>query len=110
MVMKPVPLHTSRSPRARDELVLASANGRLRFTLRRCDAGLMVQRCSATADGERVLQVLSLPHEDALDQWCDDDPSRFDDPLLLSNVKRCGRELLQQPANSTDAARALQVL
>ena len=75
---------------------VASAEGRdgvLRFTLRRIAGGLYVERDELPRKGPRTCISVEFSNRQAFERWCDDDPSRFDNPLLHQRVRRDGGEL-----------------
>lgn len=74
----------------------ASVRGRraeLRFLLKRLAGGLYVEREEIPHRGVRTFQSLHFRDRAAFDRWCDDDPVRFDEPLLHSRLKHDAAEL-----------------
>ena len=74
----------------------ASARGRraeMRFLLKRLAGGLYVEREEIPHRGVRTFQCLHFRDRAAFDRWCDDDPVRFDEPLLHSRLKHDAAEL-----------------
>lgn len=75
---------------------IASAEGRdgvVRFVLRRVAGGLYVEREELPRKGTRTSISVEFADRDGFERWWDDDPSRFDHPLLHQRVRRCAGEL-----------------
>jgi len=71
-----------------------SADGRrgeVRFFLQRVAGGLYVEREEIPRRGLRTQQ--SVQFAEHFERWCDNDPIRFEHPLLHVNLKRDADEL-----------------
>lgn len=76
----------------------ASAEGRdgvLRFVLRRVAGGLYVEREEHPRKGTRTSISIEFADRAEFERWCDDDPCRFQSPLLHQRVRRDADELWQ---------------
>lgn len=60
----------------------------VRFLLQRIEGGLYVEREDVPRRGLHTLQSLRFSTIDAFRRWCDDDPLRFDQPLLHHSLVR----------------------
>ena len=67
--------------------------GELRFFLQRVAGGLYVEREEFPRRGVRTLLSLQFTNAAEFSRWCDNDPIRFEYPLLHVNLKRDGDEL-----------------
>ena len=74
--------------------------GEMRFFLQRVAGGLYVEREDIPCIGPHTLQSLQFMASDGFHQWCDNDPVRFEHPLLHIDLKRQGDELwgIDEPA------------
>lgn len=95
----------ARAPSATDggaeHLRVLSAQGRLglvQFTLQRVEGGLYVEREEIPKRGMRTLQSIAFIDAGAFEQWCDDDPVRFEQPLLHARLKSEAGQLWQVSA------------
>ena len=81
-----------------------SAQGRqgvIQFFLQRVTGGLYVEREEIPKRGLRTTQSVAFSDLDSFNRWCDDDPIRFEHPILHRELKREGDELWRAEA-STD--------
>jgi hypothetical protein len=69
--------------------------GHVSIAITRVAAGLLLQREEVPAQGPRTLVVAVFKDLASFARWCDDDPIRFDQPLLLHQLRRDGDELWQ---------------
>jgi len=67
----------------------------MRFFLQRVAGGLYVEREDIPRLGTQTLQSLQFSTADGFREWCDNDPVRFEYPVLHIDLKRQGDELLQ---------------
>lgn len=67
--------------------------GSIQFFIQSNPGGLYVERDECPADGVRTIQSLSFTTREQFMQWCDDDPVRFDHPLLHDRLKRAAIKL-----------------
>lgn len=74
-------------------LVAHSAGSALRLFLQRVAGGLYVEREEIPRHGTRICQSLHFSDRAGFEQWCDDDPARFEHPLLHARLKRDGDAL-----------------
>lgn len=75
-----------------------SAQGRqgtVRFFLQRVEGGLYVEREEIPKRGPHNTQSIAFPDSDSFERWCDDDPVRFEHPLLYVQLKREAGDLWQ---------------
>ena len=73
-------------------------HGFVQFFLQRVAGGLYVEREDIPGQGLRVMQLVQFADADSFDQWCDDDPLRFEHPLLHVQLKREGDALWRTDA------------
>jgi hypothetical protein len=74
----------------------ADAQGRegaVHFFLQRVVGGLYVEREEIPRRGARICQSLQFADRGSFERWCDDDPARFEHPLLHRQLKRDGDAL-----------------
>lgn len=74
-------------------LIAQGDRGHLRFNLQRVTGGVYVEREEIPARGPRTIQSITFSEFESFERWCDDDPVRFEHPLLHAQVKREGAEL-----------------
>jgi len=67
----------------------------MRFFLQRVAGGLYVEREDIPRLGPQTQQSVQFMAADGFREWCDNDPVRFEHPLLHIDLKRQGDELLQ---------------
>jgi hypothetical protein len=65
----------------------------MRFFLQRVVGGLYVEREDIPRLGPQTLQSLQFMAEGAFREWCDNDPVRFEYPVLHIDLKRHGDQL-----------------
>ena len=63
------------------------------FFLQRLNGGLYVEREEIPRHGTRTCQSLHFSERASFERWCDDDPARFEHPLLHARLKRDGYDL-----------------
>jgi len=86
-------LETRTDVSDRRELSAQDRRGLIRFTLQLDTGGVYVEREDHPTRGLRTIQSIAFPDVQAFEQWCDDDPVRFEHPLLHAQLKREGGEL-----------------
>ena len=64
---------------------------------------LYAERLHAKADIGRLVQAIVFRDEASFTRWCDADSVRFAYPLIFSNLRRAGCELLSHCAAGNDA-------
>ena len=69
------------------------SHGRLSFVLQRIAGGLYVEREEVPKRGTQTFISIEFTDRDAFRRWLDEDPSRFDHPLLHQHVQRDADEL-----------------
>ena len=69
------------------------AEGSVQFFLQRINGGLYVEREEIPRHGTRTCQSLLFSDRAGFERWCNDDPARFEHPLLHARLKRDGDEL-----------------
>lgn len=69
----------------------------LSFFLQRVEGGLYVEREEIPRSEGATVQVQSVRFADRarFEQWCDDDPERFEHPALFIELRRVADELWQ---------------
>ncbi len=67
--------------------------GEVRFFLQRVAGGLYVEREEVPRRGLRTQQSVQFADAEHFRRWCDNDPIRFEHPLLHVNLKRDADEL-----------------
>lgn len=75
---------------------IASAEGRdgvIRFVLRRVPGGLYVEREELPRKGTGTSISVEFADREGFRRWCDDDPTRFESPLLYQRLRRDADEL-----------------
>jgi hypothetical protein len=69
--------------------LLAQCHGKaVRLFLQRVAGGLYVEREEIPRHGTRTCQSLHFSDHARFEQWCDEDPTRFEHPLLHARLKR----------------------
>jgi hypothetical protein len=64
--------------------------GEVRFLIERVEGGLYVEREEIPRRGMRTVQSVAFTDARSFVRWCDDDPVRFEHPLLHVGLKRAG--------------------
>ena len=67
--------------------------GEVRFFLQRVAGGLYVEREENPQRGLRTQQSVQFADAEHFKRWCDNDPIRFEHPLLHVSLKRDADEL-----------------
>ena len=67
--------------------------GEVRFFLKRVAGGLYVEREEIPRRGLRTQQSVQFADAEHFKRWCDNDPVRFEHPLLHVNLQRDADEL-----------------
>jgi len=67
--------------------------GEVRFFLKRVAGGLYVEREEIPRRGLRTQQSVEFPDAERFKRWCDNDPIRFEHPLLHINLQRDADDL-----------------
>ena len=67
--------------------------GEVRFFLQRVAGGLYVEREEIPRRGLRTQQSVEFPDAEHFNRWCDNDPIRFEHPLLYINLQRDADDL-----------------
>ena len=76
--------------------------GEVRFFLQRVAGGLYVEREEIPRRGLRTQQAIRFTDAERFKRWCDNDPVRFEHPLLHSHLKRDAEELWRSADTSVD--------
>lgn len=76
--------------------------GAVQFFLQRVNGGLYVEREETPRHGIRVYQSLLFNERASFERWQDDDPIRFEHPLLYRQLQRDAEALwdLEPPINN----------
>lgn len=72
--------------------ILTSADGKTAFAISQMANALVVEKLHRPQEGPRTSHVMLFESEALFDQWCDIEPTRFDDPLLCDQLRRRGHE------------------
>jgi hypothetical protein len=72
-----------------------SAGTSVMFELRTTSTGLLVERTQSRAVGARLVQTLLFTDLREFERWCASEPTRFDDPIRFSQLRRDGHEALR---------------
>jgi hypothetical protein len=70
--------------------------GRVQFILQRVEGGLYVEREVIPNRGRRTIESMAFIDANGFEQWCDDDPVRFEHPLLHTRLKSEAGQLWQE--------------
>lgn len=71
----------------------AERRDRVSIAIKRVATGLLLLREEVPAEGPRTLAVTVFEDRASFVRWCDEDPIRFDQPLMLHQLRREGDEL-----------------
>ena len=85
------PWISPESPAAQDAVRRCGAQGQqgaVQFFLQRVNGGLYVEREEIPRHGIRVCQSLLFNERALFERWRDDDPIRFEHPLLYRQLQR----------------------
>ena len=80
--------------------------GEVRFFLQRVAGGLYVEREEIPRRGLRTQQSVEFPDAERFKQWCDNDPIRFEHPLLHINLQRDADDLWRTDEDGGIASRS----
>lgn len=87
-------LQTRRAQTATQAVGLVANSASVAFDLRRASAGLLVERTQSRALGACLVQTMFFKDLRMFERWCDAEPTRFDDPMRFSQLRRDGHEAL----------------
>lgn len=76
------------APNSTRTLSAEGRRGEVRFYLQRVAGGLYVEREEIPRRGLRTQQSVQFADAEHFQRWCDNDPIRFEHPLLHGNLKR----------------------
>jgi hypothetical protein len=76
------------------ELVLASRDHSVVFTLNTTAQGLLIERTQNQPMGTRLVQVMMFADRCTFERWCECEPIRFGDALLFTKLRREGHARL----------------
>lgn len=82
-----------------------SADGHLRYALRRTASGLVLERQRVSASVERALQTVSFGDEASFGRWCDEDDMRYEYSQLCATVRKRGVDLFERSIGFEHAQR-----
>jgi hypothetical protein len=83
--------HAGKTEReSSDAVVLTTADGAIAFTMRRSPLGLVVERTQRQTLGAQLVQAMLFEDLEAFARWHDQEPVRFDDPVLYDRLRRQG--------------------
>ncbi|MBK1712151.1 hypothetical protein CKO43_05080 [Rubrivivax gelatinosus] len=72
---------------------LASSDGALRLVARRWPSRLYVERSQQLPGGSTATLSMVFDSVGAFESWCGVDPARFEEPLMLAQLRRFGHEV-----------------
>jgi hypothetical protein len=81
------------APSSARTLCADGRRGEVRFFLQRVAGGLYVEREDIPRRGLRTQQSVQFADAEHFRRWCDNDPIRFEHPLLHVNLKRDADDL-----------------
>lgn len=73
--------------------VLISCSGTVAFAIAQTPTGLFIEKRCCPPTGPRTSHAMRFEDRSTFDQWCDIEPTRFDDPLLCDLLRRRGHEI-----------------
>jgi Autoinducer binding domain len=79
---------------ADNEIQFHSDDGAVSISLTPTRAGLLLQRTQRRPLGTQLLQTMLFDDSAALTRWCDNDPVRFDHPLIAARMRSGGEAML----------------
>lgn len=85
-------LQTRRARTAAQAAGQVTTNGSVAFVLRPTSTGLLVERTQSRAPGPCLVQTMLFKDLSTFERWCDAEPTRFDDPMRFSQLRRDGHE------------------
>lgn len=83
-----------------EALCFSSATRQVRFVLHTSAGGLLVERSQSGDVGLRLTQYMVFADSATFDHWCENEPLRFDEPLLHGQLLRHGHDLLESSSSS----------
>lgn len=92
------------APKGARTLSAQGREGEVRFFLQRVSGGLYVEREEIPRRGLRTQQSIQFDDAQCFRQWCDNDPIRFEHPLLHAKLKRDADDLWPGPDQGSDGA------
>ncbi|RYE75642.1 MAG: hypothetical protein EOO80_14715 [Oxalobacteraceae bacterium] len=87
-------LQTRRAQTAAQAIGLVANSASVAFDLRPTATGLLVERTQSRALGACLVQTMLFKDLHIFERWCDAEPTRFDDPMRFSQLRRDGHEAL----------------
>ena len=87
-------LQTRRAQTAGQAIGLVANSASVAFNLRPTSTGLLVERTQSRALGACLVQTMFFKDLHIFERWCDAEPTRFDDPMRFSQLRRDGHEAL----------------
>lgn len=73
--------------------VLISCSGTVAFAIAQTSTGLIIEKRTCPQTGPRTSHAMLFKDRSTFDQWCDIEPTRFDDPLLCDLLRRRGHDI-----------------
>lgn len=80
----------ARRPPSDDVSVLVNRSGTLTLTARRWRSRLFLERRERLPDGATTALSMVFQRQQEFATWCSGEPVRFEEPLLLSQLRRFG--------------------
>lgn len=87
-------LQTRRAQTANQAVGLVANSAGVTFDLHPTTTGLLVERTQSRAIGACLVQTMFFKDLRVFERWCDAEPTRFDDPMRFSQLRRDGHEAL----------------
>jgi hypothetical protein len=87
-------LQTRRANTAAKATGQVANNASIAFDLHQTANGLLVERTQSRVFGACLVQMMLFMDLRVFERWCDAEPSRFDDPMRFSQLRRDGHEAL----------------
>lgn len=73
---------------------LSSRDGAIAFSLSSVGNRLFVQRTHRNRAGTVAIQCLVISDRDEFRNWCEVEPTRFEDPVVFDRLRRYGDDVL----------------
>lgn len=89
-------LQTRRAQTANQAVGLVANSAGVTFDLHPATTGLVVERTQSRALGACLVQTMLFKDLRVFERWCDAEPTRFDDPMRFSQLRRDGHEALRR--------------
>lgn len=81
----------------RDEITIASNDGSHAYVLQAIPSGLHVEQTLRRPLGAHLVHHMLFRSADSFSHWCENEPVRFDHPIVFGRLRKHGDELLRRP-------------